>query len=78
MRVLVTSAGCAILSCGDPMITALIYWLVLVIIVALLYWVLAQFAPPQIMKIVLIVCVVIIVLSLIFTFLPIAGIHVPR
>jgi hypothetical protein len=57
------------------MITALIYWLVLVVIVCLLYWVLSQFAPPQIMKIVLIVCVVIIVLSLILTFLPLAGIH---
>jgi hypothetical protein len=57
------------------MITALIYWLVLVIVVCLLYWVLQQFAPPQIMKIVLIVCVVIIVLSLIFLFLPMTGIH---
>lgn len=57
------------------MIAALIYWLVLVIIVCLLYWVLSQFAPPQIMKIVLIVCVVIIVLSLVFLFLPLAGVH---
>jgi hypothetical protein len=57
------------------MISALIYWLILVIIVCLLYWVLSQFAPPQIMKIVLIVCVVIIVLSLIFLFLPLAGVH---
>jgi hypothetical protein len=57
------------------MITALISWLVLVLIVCLLYWVLSQFAPPQIMKIVLVVCVVIIVLSLIFLFLPLAGIH---
>jgi hypothetical protein len=52
------------------MISALIYWLVLVIIVCLLYWVLTQFAPPQIMKIVLVVCVVVIVLGLIFIFLP--------
>jgi hypothetical protein len=57
------------------MISSLIYWLVLVIIVCLLYWVLSQFAPPQIMKIVLIVCVVIIVLSLVFLFLPLAGVH---
>ena len=58
------------------MIQALIYWLILVIIVCLLYWVLAQFAPAQIMKIVLIVCVVIIVLSLIFLFLPLVnGVH---
>jgi hypothetical protein len=57
------------------MISALIYWLVLVIVVCLLYWVLSQFAPPTIMKIVLIVCVVIIVLSLVFLFLPLAGVH---
>ena len=54
------------------MISALIYWLVLVIVVCLLYWVLSQFAPPQIMKIVLIVCVVVVVLSLIWLFLPLA------
>lgn len=60
------------------MISALIYWLVLVIIVCLLYWVLQQFAPAQIMRIVLVVCVVVIVLGLIFIFLPFAGIHVPR
>lgn len=59
------------------MIGALIYWLILVIVVSLLYWVLSQFAPPQIMKIVLVVCVVVIVLSLIFLFLPLAG-HLPR
>jgi hypothetical protein len=52
------------------MITVLIQWLILVIVVALLYWVLAQFAPPQIMKIVLVVCVVIIVISLILLFVP--------
>ena len=60
------------------MISGLISWLVVVLIVCLLYWVISQFAPAQIMKIVLVVCVVIIVLSLIFLFLPLAGIHVPR
>jgi len=54
------------------MISALIYWLVLVIVVCLLYWVLSMFAPAQIMRIVLVVCVVIIVLSLIYLFLPLA------
>jgi hypothetical protein len=48
------------------MITGLIEWLVLVIVVCLLYWVLQQFAPATIMRIVLIVCVVVIVLSLVF------------
>jgi hypothetical protein len=59
------------------MISALISWLVLVIVVCLLYWVLAQFAPAQIMRIVLVVCVVIIVLSLIYLLLPLAhlGMH---
>jgi hypothetical protein len=59
------------------MISALISWLVLVIVVVLLYWVLAQFAPAQIMRIVLVVCVVIIVLSLIYLLLPLAhlGLH---
>jgi hypothetical protein len=57
------------------MIVALIQWLVLVIVVCLLYWVLAQFAPAPIMKVVLVVCVVIIVLSLIFLLLPLAGVH---
>jgi hypothetical protein len=60
------------------MITALIQWLILVILVSLLYWVLAQFAPPQIMKIVLVVCVVVIVLALVFLLLPmmhLSGIH---
>jgi hypothetical protein len=57
------------------MISALIYWLVLVIIVCLLYWVISQFAPPTIMKIVLVVCVVIIVLSLVFLFLPFVGVR---
>jgi hypothetical protein len=57
------------------MISALIYWLILVLIVVLIYWVISQFAPATIMKIVLIVCVVIIVLSLVFLFLPLAGVH---
>jgi hypothetical protein len=61
------------------MISALISWLVLVVVVCLLYWVLSQFAPPQIMRIVLVVCVVVIVLSLIFVFWPLTGIHgLPR
>jgi len=54
------------------MITSLIQWLVLVIVVALLYWVCSQFAPAPIMKVVLVVCVVVIVLSLIWLFLPLA------
>jgi hypothetical protein len=54
------------------MIAALIQWLVLVVIVCLLYWVLSQFAPAQIMRIVLVVCVVIIVLALVFLLLPLA------
>jgi hypothetical protein len=54
------------------MISALIYWLILVIIVCLLYWVLSQFAPAPIMKIVLVVCVVVVVLSLVWLFLPLA------
>jgi len=59
------------------MITMLIQWLILVIVVALLYWVLAQFAPAPIMKIVMVVCVVIVVISLILLFLPlIHGFHV--
>jgi len=57
------------------MLGSLIYWLILVIVVCLLYWVLSQFAPAPIMKVVLVVCVVIVVLSLIFMFLPLAGIH---
>jgi len=60
------------------MIIALIQWLVLVTVVCLLYWVASQFAPPPIMKVVLVVCVVIIVLSLIWLFLPLAhlgGLH---
>jgi hypothetical protein len=57
------------------MMLALIQWLVLVIVVCLLYWVVSQFAPPQILKVVMIVCVVIVVLSLIFLFLPLAGVH---
>jgi hypothetical protein len=54
------------------MLTALIQWLVLVIIVCLLYWILTQFAPPQIQKIALVVCVVIVVLGLVFLLLPLA------
>lgn len=60
------------------MITVLIQWLVLVVIVALLYWVLSQFAPPQIMKIVLVVCVVIIVISLIYLFVPMLHVALPE
>jgi len=52
--------------------TLLIEWLVLVIVVCLLYWVISQFAPAPIMKIVLVVCVVVIVLSLIWLLLPLA------
>jgi len=57
------------------MITALISWLILVIIICLLYWILSMFAPAQILRVVLVVCVVIIVLALIFLLLPLAGIH---
>jgi hypothetical protein len=57
------------------MISALISWLVLVIIVCLLYWVLSQFAPAQIMKIVLVVCVVVIVLALVFLLMPLVSLH---
>jgi len=58
------------------MITMLIQWLVLVIVVALLYWVLSQFAPAPIMRIVLVVCVVIVVISLILLFMPLLhGFH---
>jgi hypothetical protein len=60
---------------AETMMGALIQWLILVLIICLLYWVVAQFAPPQILKVVLVVCVVIIVLSLIFLFLPLAGVH---
>ena len=55
------------------MISALISWLILVLVVALLYWVISQFAPAQIMKIVMVVCVVVIILGLIFLLLPMAG-----
>jgi hypothetical protein len=58
------------------MISTLISWLVLVIIVSLLYWVLSQFAPPQIMRIVLVVCVVVIVLGLVFLLLPLLHIAI--
>jgi hypothetical protein len=58
------------------MISALVSWLILVVIVCLIYWILSQFAPQPILRIVLVVCVVIIVLSLIFLLLPLAGIHV--
>lgn len=54
------------------MITLLIQWLILVIVVCLLYWVVSQFAPAPIMKVVLVVCVVIIVLSLLWLLLPLA------
>jgi len=60
------------------MIVALVQWLVLVIVVSLLYWVLSQFAPAPIMKVVLVVCVVVIVLSLVWLLLPLAhfgGLH---
>lgn len=57
------------------MMTALISWLILVLIVALLYWVISQFAPAQIMRVVMVVCVVVIVLALVFMLLPLAGIH---
>jgi hypothetical protein len=57
------------------MISALISWLVVVVIVCLIYWVLLQFAPAQIMKLVLVVCVVVIVLALIFLLMPLAGVH---
>jgi hypothetical protein len=60
------------------MITALIQWLVLVIIVCLLYWILSMFAPAQIMRIVLVVCVVIVVLGLIFMLLPLLHMGVIR
>jgi hypothetical protein len=50
-------------------IAALISWLVLVIIVCLLYWVISQFAPAQITRIVLVVCVVIIVIALVYILL---------
>ena len=53
--------------------TLLIEWLVLVIVVCLLYWVISQFAPAPIMKIVLVVCVVVIVLSLVWLLLPLAN-----
>ena len=54
------------------MIGALIGWLILVLIASLLYWVISQFAPPQVMKIVLVVYVVIVVLGLVFLLLPLA------
>jgi hypothetical protein len=57
------------------MMLALIQWLVLVIVVCLLYWVVSQFAPTQILKVVMVICVVIVILSLIFLFLPLAGVH---
>lgn len=58
------------------MISVLISWLVLCIIVALLYWVLSQFAPPAMMKIVTVICVVIVVLSLVWLLLPLMHIAV--
>lgn len=47
----------------------LIQWLIVVLVVCLLYWVIAQFAPAQILKIVQVVCVVVIVLSLVLLLL---------
>jgi hypothetical protein len=58
------------------MIAALISWLALVIIVALLYWILSQFAPAPIMRIVLAACVVIIVLALVWLLIPLAHLTV--
>lgn len=60
------------------MISGLIQWLVVVIMVVLIYWVISQFAPPQITKIVLVVCIVIIVLALVFVILPFAAVHIGR
>ena len=60
------------------MMSALISWLILVLIVSLIYWILSQFAPPQILKIALVVCIVVIVLGLVFLLMPllhIAGLH---
>ncbi len=57
------------------MISALISWLVVVLLVVLLYWVISQFAPAPIQKIVLVVCVVVIVLALIFVILPFTNVH---
>jgi hypothetical protein len=56
----------------------LIQWLVLVVIVCLLYWVVSQFAPPQILKVVMVVCVVICVLSLIWLLLGFFHLALPR
>jgi hypothetical protein len=58
--------------------SALISWLILVLIVVLIYWVISQFATPQITKVVGVVCFVFIVISLIFLLLPLAGIHIGR
>jgi len=55
----------------------LIQWLVLVVVVCLLYWVVSQFAPAPIMKIVLVVCVVVVVLSLIWLLLAFFHVTVP-
>jgi hypothetical protein len=60
------------------MIGALISWLVVVLIVAVLYYLISQFAPAQITKLVLVVCVVIIVLALVFIILPFASVHLGR
>jgi hypothetical protein len=57
------------------MLSGLISWLIVVLIVCLLYWVITQFAPAPIHRIVLVVCIVIIVLALIFLLLPLAGLH---
>jgi hypothetical protein len=59
-------------------ISGLISWLVVVLIVSVLYWVISLFAPAQITRVVLVVCVVIIVLALIFVILPFASVHLGR
>ena len=60
------------------MISALVSWLVVVLLVVLLYWIIAQFAPAPIQKIVLVVCVVVIVLALVFIILPFTSVHLAR
>jgi len=57
------------------MINALLGWLILVLIVSLIYWLISMVAPPQILRIVLVICVIVVVLALIFLLLPLAGIH---
>ena len=60
------------------MISGIIEWLVIVILVSLAYWVIAQFAPPVIVKITMVVCVVVVVFALIFIILPLASVHLFR